>query len=108
MTSAMSEEFDAYNTALQLPEETIRTAQEAVARNEPLKEYLRVSGAGNSPEVIRAFACNPDGDPSENLGPVHGKRFSEKRRAASIPKPNPAPSISKDFSFGDFMMGKHL
>ena len=44
----MSEEYDAYNTALQLPEDTIRGAQAAVARNEPLKEYLRESGAGNN------------------------------------------------------------
>ena len=103
MTSAMSDQYDEFNTALQLPEDTIREAQGAVARNEPLKEYLRESGAGNNTDIIRRFANNPDSDPVDNLGPVHGQRFAVKRRAASIPKPrSPQPGQS----LGAFLLGK--
>ena len=101
----MSEEYDAYNSALQLSEDTIRGAQEAVARNEPLKEYLRESGAGNNTDVIRNFAQNPDADPVENLGPIHGQIYARKQRQPLGPKPNASPAGQ---SFGAWVMGKHL
>ena len=87
-----------------LSDETMAAAKSAVANNQPLKDFLNETGAGDHPDIIRRFAENPHTDPKENLGPHFGERFAQKQRNPLGPKRK--ADMSPGQSLGSFLLGK--